>query len=146
MGVPEDGLRGKYVGDLPRALNANEMADEVIAKFRLCLEAGSAIDEEITLDLPSGRRIFRSTLTPLFDNGGRIDRILAISRDITESKLAERQIGFMYIPAIPRRIPEACHWRAPGLNIPVPSPWAWLCRWMQMSLRHFVFCRTPTAL
>ncbi|MFZ2313273.1 MAG: PAS domain S-box protein, partial [Methylobacter sp.] len=95
MGVPEDGMRGQYVGDLSRALNNNEMADEVIAKFRRCLEAGGVIDEEITLDLPSGRRIFHSTLTPLFDNGGRIDRILGISRDITESKQAEQQIGFM---------------------------------------------------
>ena len=95
MGVPEDGMRGQYVGDLSRALNNNEMADEVIAKFRRCLEAGGVIDEEITLDLPSGRRIFHSTLTPLFDNSGRIGRILAISRDITERKQAELQIGFM---------------------------------------------------
>jgi PAS domain S-box-containing protein len=105
MGVPEDGMRGRYLGDLVRSLDNNEMADRVLAKFRRCLEAGSAINEEITLDLQSGRRIFRSTLTPLFDNAGRIGRILAISRDITERKLAERQIGVMNV--ILDRIHEA---------------------------------------
>lgn len=95
MGVPEDGLRGQYVGDLLRSSGADAMADKVITKFRRCLEAGSPIDEEITLDLQSGRRIFQTTLTPLFDNSGHIGRILCISCDITERKQAEQQIGFM---------------------------------------------------
>ncbi|WAK04185.1 PAS domain S-box protein [Methylobacter sp. YRD-M1] len=95
MGVPEDVMRGQYVGDLLLSSGADAMADKVITKLRRCLEAGSLIDEEITLDLQSDRRIFQTTLTPLFDNSGRIRRILAISRDITERKRAEQQIGFM---------------------------------------------------
>ena len=88
-GVPEDGLRGEYVGDLLRSLEDEAMIEKAIAKFRRCLETGSVIDEEITLELQSGRRICRSTLTPLFDDSGRINRILGVSRDITESKQAE---------------------------------------------------------
>ena len=41
MGVPEDGLRGKYIGDLLWPSEAEAMADRVIAKFRRCQEASS---------------------------------------------------------------------------------------------------------
>jgi CheY-like chemotaxis protein len=69
-GVPEDGLLGRYVGDLLRPLEDQAAVEKAIAKFRRCLEAGSVIEEEITLDLQSSRRICRSTLTPLFDDSG----------------------------------------------------------------------------
>jgi PAS domain S-box-containing protein len=89
MGVAADSLLGKTVGDLLRASGAETSAENAIAKFRRCLELGSSISGEITLDTPSGRRILHSTLTPLFDDTGRIDRILGISRDVTERKRAE---------------------------------------------------------
>jgi len=42
----------------------------------------------VQLDLPTGRRYFHSTLIPARDSSGRINRIVGISRDITERKRA----------------------------------------------------------
>lgn len=91
-GVPEDSLRGKYFEDLPRLSEDQAIAEKAIAKFRRCLETGSVIEEELILDLKSGRRIYHASLTPLFNDNGRIDRILGVSRDITDSKLAEARL------------------------------------------------------
>ncbi|QPK64353.1 PAS domain S-box protein [Methylomonas sp. LL1] len=95
MGMAEDGMLGKCVGEVLRASGAETSAENAIAKFHRCLELGHAISGEITLDTPSGRRILNSTLTPLFDDAGRIDRILGVSRDVTASKLAERLNDFL---------------------------------------------------
>lgn len=94
-GVPEDSLRGKYFEELPRLSEGQSHAEKAIAKFRRCLETGSVIEEEITLDLKSGRRICHASLKPLFNDNGRIDRILAVYRDITDSKQAERLNDFL---------------------------------------------------
>ncbi|QPK64899.1 PAS domain S-box protein [Methylomonas sp. LL1] len=91
-GVPEDGLRGSYVGDLLGSAEDEAPVEHATAKFLRCLETGNVIDEEIVLDLQTGRRICRSTLTPLFDDSGRLDRILGISRDITERKRMEAEV------------------------------------------------------
>lgn len=95
MGVTEGGMLGKTVGDLLRLSGAEASAEHAISKFRRCLELGHAISGEISLDTPSGRRILNSTLTPLFDDSGRINRILGTSRDVTASKQAERLNDFL---------------------------------------------------
>ena len=95
MGVAEDGMIGKTVGAVLRSSGAGASAENAVAKFCRCLELGHAISGEITLDTPTGRRILSSTLTPLFDASGRIDRILGVSRDITASKQAERLKDFL---------------------------------------------------
>ncbi len=95
MGVTEDGMLGKFVGDTLRSIGAEQSAEDVVAKFRRCLEAGRTIKEEITLELTAGRRILNSRLTPLFDKSSRIDRILGVSRDVTESKRTEQLNDFL---------------------------------------------------
>lgn len=95
LGVPEGGLLGKCVGEVLQAPEGEASAAGAIASFQRCMATGRIIEEEITLDTPSGRRILNSTLTPLFDDTGRIDRILGISRDITESRQAERLNDFL---------------------------------------------------
>lgn len=79
-------LIGKTIEEiLPAAVAAN-----AIAKFQHCVDSWSPVDEEIRLDLPIGQRIFHSTLLPVCDDCGRIQRIVGIFRDITERKHAER--------------------------------------------------------
>ncbi|HEX5338477.1 MAG TPA: PAS domain-containing protein, partial [Gallionella sp.] len=92
MRVAADGMRGCYVGDMWRAAGAVAAADAILATLNRCLAAGAALDEEIMLDVPAGRRIFHYMLIPLLDDAGRIDRILCISRDITERKRMEAEL------------------------------------------------------
>ncbi|HEX5337461.1 MAG TPA: response regulator, partial [Gallionella sp.] len=92
MRMPADGMRGCYVGDMWRAAGAVAAADTVLATLNRCLAAGAALDEEIVLDVPTGRRTFHYMLIPLLDDAGRIDRILCISRDITERKRMEAEL------------------------------------------------------
>lgn len=83
--MSRDELIGRYVDETV----PEETAQKVIAKYRRCLETGTAIEEEATLELPSGRRMYHSTLVPVRSEAGRIHRIVGITRDITERKLTE---------------------------------------------------------
>ncbi|MCQ3980669.1 MAG: hypothetical protein DPW09_45265, partial [Anaerolineae bacterium] len=71
---------------------AFETTTIVNAKYRHCVETGQPIEEEVELDLPTGRRYFQSTLIPARDETGKIHRLIGISRDITEHKKAQMQI------------------------------------------------------
>jgi PAS domain S-box-containing protein len=88
-GMPSAALIGKFIDETV----PEETARIVSAKYRRCIEAGTAIDEEVALDLPSGRRHYHSTLVPVSDGSGRIHRIVGISRDITERKQMEEALA-----------------------------------------------------
>ncbi|MHB9133892.1 MAG: PAS domain S-box protein [Armatimonadota bacterium] len=81
--------RAQSIGKTQEEIVPEEVARVVNAKYRQCVEARHPIEEEVALDLPSGRRIFQSILIPIRDESGRIYRIIGISRDITERKQAE---------------------------------------------------------
>ena len=86
-GMGRDELIGKYVDETV----SPEVAQTVMQKYRRCIEAGTAIEEQIELDLPVGRRYFDSTLVPI-SNAGRICRIVGISRDVTKLKQIEHDL------------------------------------------------------
>ncbi len=81
-GIPRDQLIGKTQEETV----SEETARIVNAKYRHCVKTGVPVEEEATLNLPSGRRTFHSILIPLRDQKGAVRRILGISRDITEQK------------------------------------------------------------
>ena len=87
-GLPREQLIGKFIEETV----PEEVASIVNAKYRHCLEAAHAIEEEVELDLPAGRRYFHSTLIPARDEAGHIYRIIGISRDITERKHTEDEL------------------------------------------------------
>ncbi|MHB8136434.1 MAG: PAS domain S-box protein, partial [Anaerolineaceae bacterium] len=87
-GIP----RSQSVGKVQEEIVPEEVARQVNAKYRHCVEAGQPIEEEVELELPSGRHIFHSTLIPASDETGRISRIIGISLDITERIHAEKEL------------------------------------------------------
>jgi PAS domain S-box-containing protein len=87
-GISNRELVGKFIEETVPP----ETAQPVIAKYRRCIAAGVAIDEELSLNMPSGLRHYHSTLIPVRDDSGRIHRIVGISRDITERKQMEHRL------------------------------------------------------
>ncbi|MBI5030865.1 MAG: PAS domain S-box protein [Chloroflexi bacterium] len=86
---------------IPRALSVGKTQEEIVpaevaatvnAKYQRCVQAGHPIEEQVELDLPTGRRYFQSTLIPARDENGKIHRLIGISRDITERRQAEQAL------------------------------------------------------
>lgn len=85
MNLPRAQIIGKYVGDLVPSPSFQHVVDN----YRRCLEAGRPVDEELELELPTGKHHFHVALAPVYDDNGRIRLITGISRDITEQRQAE---------------------------------------------------------
>jgi PAS domain S-box-containing protein len=69
-----------------------QVANNVIAHYRRCLEVGALMSYEQELVLPIGRRYFQTNLIPVRNADGRIYRIVGIARDITGSRQAEEAL------------------------------------------------------
>jgi hypothetical protein len=87
-GIP----RSQSLGKTQEEIVPEDVARIVNGKYHRCVEAGHPIEEEVELDLPTGRHYFHSTLIPARDEKGKVYRIVGISRDITERKHAEEEI------------------------------------------------------
>jgi PAS domain S-box-containing protein len=87
-GVP----REQSVGKTQEEAVPEDVARIVNAKYRHCVEAGYPVEEEVELELPSGKRYFHSTMIPARNEKGEVYRIVGISRDVTERKKAEEEI------------------------------------------------------
>lgn len=68
---------------LPRAT-----ADAVTARYRACLTAGGPISYTEVLDLPSGVRVWETSLVPVRGPDGRINLLLGRASDVTEQRRA----------------------------------------------------------
>lgn len=74
-----------FVGRAPADILPSDLAGQVQAHYRRCLEQGRTIRYTETLDLPAGRRTWRTTLTPLRDEEGRFVLIVGIGVDLGEA-------------------------------------------------------------
>jgi PAS domain S-box-containing protein/putative nucleotidyltransferase with HDIG domain len=81
--------QAQLIGETQEETAPEEAVQAVNSKYRKCIETGTPIEEEVTLDLPMGRRIYQSTIIPVHDKTGRVHRIVGVSRDITEHKQYE---------------------------------------------------------
>lgn len=82
MGIPPEQIIGKFIDEAePR-----DATRATIVQLRRCMEAGTTTHEDSEIDLPSGHRYYSSSFVPLRAPGGRIYRIVAISRDVTAQK------------------------------------------------------------
>lgn len=74
-----------FVGQAPADILPPDLAGRVQAHYRRCLEEGRTIRYTETLDLPAGRRRWRTTLTPIRDEEGRFVLIVGVAVDLGES-------------------------------------------------------------
>jgi len=90
VGLPAEAIVGRYVEETV----APETAVAVVAKYRICALGGEPTELTVRLDLPIGRRLFRSKLVPLRDASGRVAHIVATTRDVTaDERLPDARAG-----------------------------------------------------
>ncbi len=80
-------LRGKT----PQELFGDEVGQAIHQNFVRCIREGKSIFYEETLHLPSGIRIWETTLTPVYENGQPL-YIVGSSLDITERKASVERV------------------------------------------------------
>lgn len=90
-GLTEDQVIGKRIEEIlpPQA------ATYVIGKYREAMLTGSSIRYEEDVELPAGRVIVETTLTPVFDASGLCTHLLGIARDVTARKHLESALRFL---------------------------------------------------
>ncbi len=80
-GITLEGIRGKTTQELLGA----DLGDTVAENYQRCLQTGEPVTYEEILSLPAGTRVWRTTLTPVYEVG-RAAYIVGSSQDITEQK------------------------------------------------------------
>lgn len=86
-GLTTERVRGKRPGEILD----EENADAVLRRYRSCLEQRSPVSYEETLDLPSGRKVWSTKLTPIIRDG-RVVQLVGSAREITEEKALEAKL------------------------------------------------------
>jgi len=100
----------RIAGCTPHEAHPGPNADYVLRRWRECLEAGRTLRYEESLALRGGTRIWQTSLAPVRDAQGRVQRIVGIAHDVTERKHAEeaeraaRRLVELVIDAIPMMI------------------------------------------
>jgi diguanylate cyclase (GGDEF)-like protein/PAS domain S-box-containing protein len=85
-GIPRDQLDGRLLEEV----FPPETAEAMRANCLRCVERGSAISLEESIELPTRRVFVHTTLAPMRDQSGRIYRIIGSTLDISERKWAEQ--------------------------------------------------------
>lgn len=90
-GIPRESVIGLCVEEIENETFRALLVD----KFTSCLNTAEKTDYIADYPFPSGLRTFHSILTPLFDENGRIVRIIGVSRDITKQKEQEELLRML---------------------------------------------------
>ena len=81
------------VGRTPHECFPSGWAMAVEERYRSCIRAKALQEYDEELDMPTGRRWFRTTLRPAFDPAtGEVVRILGVAVEITERKRLETKL------------------------------------------------------
>jgi diguanylate cyclase (GGDEF)-like protein/PAS domain S-box-containing protein len=84
--------KAMVVGRTATEFACAEDAAEFEDNYRRCFASRKVEEYEETTQMPHGRRWWRTTLTPVLDEHGRMVEILGLCTDITARKLAETEL------------------------------------------------------
>lgn len=82
--------RAELIGKTIKQMLAPQALATAMAKYQRCVDSDAPLDEEEEVALPAGLRTFHTTLIPVRDAYGRVQRVVCIARDITERRHTER--------------------------------------------------------
>jgi diguanylate cyclase (GGDEF)-like protein/PAS domain S-box-containing protein len=85
-GLKLDSIRNKT----PQELLGKDAGQNLARNYRRCIESGTSLEYEETLDLPGGVATWQTTLTPVYHTD--LTYIVGSSQNITERKLAEKEL------------------------------------------------------
>ncbi|MGM0547875.1 MAG: diguanylate cyclase [Bacillota bacterium] len=89
------GLKSKEVkGKTPLEVFDKKTALNILKKYKKCVTEKKVISYEEELDLPAGKKIWLTKLTPVIING-KVEKIVGSSLDITENKRKEKEIEYL---------------------------------------------------
>ncbi len=80
-----------FLGKTAHDILSSELADSLVQRIQQVISTKRPIQFEYVLSVASGTREFESRLVPVGDN-----EVLAIVRDVTERKLAEKELQSLY--------------------------------------------------
>ncbi|MBM7555410.1 diguanylate cyclase [Halanaerobacter jeridensis] len=89
-GLKTENIKGKT----PVEIFGEELGLELEENYKQCLKKKVSISYEEELDLPAGRRVWLTKLTPVI-NDGEVEKIVGTSLDITENKQREKEIEYL---------------------------------------------------
>ncbi len=79
-------------GRRPQDVLPAEIAAQLNANYRRCLDEGGAIEYTEAVNFPGGAGIFHTFLIPIRDEAGRIVRIAGFARDVATEERAKRAL------------------------------------------------------
>lgn len=90
-GIKTEDVKGKT----PVEVFGRKFGKQLESNYRRCLEEKRTISYEEELDLPAGRRIWLTKLTPVINKKKEVEKIVGSSLDITENKIKEKEIQYL---------------------------------------------------
>jgi len=84
-GHPIERLRGRSV----RVLQPGPVGETLEARYAEVISSGQALTTRMEMQPPSGPRVWESTMVPVANEHGVVDRIVEVARDITERERLE---------------------------------------------------------
>ncbi len=85
--------RERLVGRAPSDIVSKEAAELMMDRHEEVLKLRRAVVYEQRVTLPRGVAWFNTALVPFFDREGRVHRIAAIARNVTEQRVLEQQLA-----------------------------------------------------
>ncbi len=82
----------QVTGKLVEEVLPPDVAGELNANYRTCVETGSTTSFDEVIDMPSGRLSVHTSLVPVRDANGRICRLIALPIDTTDRNRAEEAL------------------------------------------------------
>ncbi len=86
-GYPIERLRGRPI----RKLQPGPLGEVLSARYAEVVATGKTARARTEVPLPGGTKVWESTLVPVANEDGKIDRIVGVSRDVTERERMEAQ-------------------------------------------------------